>query len=110
MAREKRRARKDKDKAKHHQPKPPGKTTTEKLKEHSTQSGADAMAATPTTMPSAMTDPDQAPGVYSTGPGEVVVYGYERQGQYADEYAQQQEAYNVAGPGQLGAASGRMGA
>lgn len=110
MAKEKKRARKDHHKSKKHQPKPKQDkpTTTESLKEHSTQSGPAAMAQTPTTMPSADTNPDQAPGVYSTGPGEVVVYNYQRQGQYADEYAAQQEQYNVAGPGQLGAASGVM--
>ena len=100
MAKEKRRADRDKHKSrdKDHQHRPRERSTTERLKEHSTQSGPQAMAQTPATMPASQ-NPDTAPGVYSTGPGEVVVYGYDRQGQYADEYAQQQESYNVAGPG-----------
>lgn len=47
------------------------------------------------------------PSVWSTGPGEAVQYHYERQGQYAEEFAQEQAkqaatpaGVSVAGPGQ----------
>jgi hypothetical protein len=92
-------------------PPPAPKTVTEQLKETSTQSGQEAMDATPTRMG----NPDDEAAIYSTGPGEVVVYGYDRQGQGAGEYALQQSSYTApqpatAGVGQMltpGAAGGQ---
>lgn len=112
MAKSKRPERKAKDKRKRKDKHPPAKDTgkgestgslTEHLKGKSTQSGADAMAATPGMYPP---DSPNDPAVYTTGPGTVVAYNYDRQGTYAEEYAiqqSQQDAANpaLAGPGQL---------
>lgn len=102
MAKKEKKKAKPKKKKEDKTPKPE-KTATEHLKEKSNQSGPDAMAATPTTMP------DQAltsAAVYSTGPGEVVAYDYQRTGTYADDYNQQQavdvQGQSLTGPGQGG--------
>lgn len=90
MARDKRKGRKPKPKKPPKGKKPPPQqqqpSTTESLKELSTQSGPEAMAQTPTQTPAEAT----AAAVYSTGPGSVVAYQYERTGTYADVYNQQQ--------------------
>ena len=71
-------------------PKPePAKTTNEELKDKSTQSGPAAMNATPGSMAEAQGS--TAAAVYSTGPGDVVAYDYERTGTYADAYNEQQQ-------------------
>lgn len=79
----------------------PGKTVTEQLKEKSTQSGQDAMNAAPMSYQEAT-----EAALYSTGPGEVVSYDYQRTGTYADEYnAQQQvevQGQTLSGAGQGG--------
>lgn len=70
-------------------PKPePKKTTNEELKDKSTQSGPAAMNATPGSMAEAQGS--TAAAVYSTGPGDVVAYDYQRTGTYADAYNEQQ--------------------
>lgn len=122
MARRHHRKHKDHDK-KHHKdhdkpkpkkhPKPPPpiglppaptkhETTTEQLRGKSTQTGEDAMNAAPTSMPEEAT---QA-ALYSTGPGEVVSYDYQRTPTYADEYNAQQHVdvpgQTLSGPGQGG--------
>lgn len=96
------RKKKTKGKPPNKKPAPPPQTVTEKLKEKSTQSGDQAMAATPDTRPA---EPADADAVYTTGPGQVVAYDYQRQGTYAEDYAQQQSQVSVqgnpiAGPGQ----------
>lgn len=88
-------------------PKPPGTpppgSVTESLKGKSTQSGDDAMNATPESYPA---EPANAEAVYTTGPGQAVEYNYTRQGTYSEDYAQQQsQAYApvppIAGSGQV---------
>ena len=92
MARERDDRRDDrKRKRKPDDDKPQRRTVTEDLKAKSTQSGPEAMAAVPGSMAEAT---DAA--VYSTGPGAVVAYDYQRTGTYADEYAAQQ-AVSVEG-------------
>jgi hypothetical protein len=87
---------KDHDHKKHKKPKPKPKPTpnpvdngpvTESLKAKSTQTGDQAMNATPSAYPA---EPANAEAVYTTGPGQAVEYNYTRQGTYAEDYAQQQ--------------------
>jgi hypothetical protein len=86
------------------QPAPKPKSVTESLKEHSTQTGDQAMAAAPSSYPA---EPANAEAVYTTGPGQAVEYNYTRQGTYAEDYAQQQSQQvtvngnPVAGTGQV---------
>ena len=96
----------DKPEKKKHKRKHPDKTktvgakpatpggTTEKLKEKSTQSGQDALDAAPGSMAEAQAAQTEA-AVYSTGPGAVVAYNYQREGTYAEDYAQQQQVQPV---------------
>ena len=83
--------------------KKPEKTATENLKEKSTQSGPASMDAVPGSMAQAQAGTTSA-AVYSTGPGDVVAYDYQRTGTYADTYNQQQSVdvsgAALPGPGQ----------
>lgn len=94
----------DKDHKPHKKPgKKPGGSTTEDIKAMSTQSGQDALNATPGQRPA---EPANAEAVYTTGPGQAVEYNYTRQGTYSEDYARQQseimvQGNPVAGPGQV---------
>lgn len=95
---------------KDHKPKPKGGgTVTEALKAKSTQSGQDAMNATPGGYPQ---DPANADAVYTTGPGEVVSYNYVRVDGSGGDVTPLQSSYTapVAGHGQVltPAAAGEM--
>jgi hypothetical protein len=98
--RDKKKDKADKKKAAKKSGKPATPTVTEQLKATSTQTGDQAMAATPSSYPA---EPANAEAVYTTGPGQAVEYNYTRQGTYADEYATQQSQVQVAGDPVAGA-------
>lgn len=82
---------------------------TEKIKKSTTQGECPVITQSPTAAAMAGAPDADAfdDAVYSTGPGEAVMYQYSRQGTYADEFASQQAqqsavpaGVSVTGPGQ----------
>lgn len=86
----------------------PGKSATDDIKETATTGECPVITMNPTAAQMSV-PPDEAANdlaTYSTGPGEAVMYHYDRQGQYAEEFASQQAeqsavpaGVSVAGPG-----------
>lgn len=102
------RKRKKKDKGDKKKKDTGKKSATQDIKDTTQQGECPVITMNPTAAQMAV-PPDEAANdlsVYSTGPGEAVMYHYDRQGQFAEEFASQQAeqsavpaGVSVAGPG-----------